>query len=71
MQPTRAGVFSVVRRERVLGNSAHLLYSEMQGVSWGKEGTMNHVTLINPFEVPAGNEDEFVERWKQAASYLR
>ena len=32
---------------------------------------MNHVTLINPFEVPAGNEDEFVERWKQAASYLR
>jgi heme oxygenase (mycobilin-producing) len=43
----------------------------MQGVSWGKEGTMNHVTLINPFEVPAGNEDEFVERWKQAAAYLR
>ena len=55
----------------MLGNSAHLLYSEMQGVSWGKEGTMNHVTLINPFEVPAGNEDEFVERWKQAAHYLR
>ena len=55
----------------MLGKVAHLLYSEMQGVSWGKEGTMNHVTLINPFEVPAGNEDEFVERWKQAASYLR
>ena len=32
---------------------------------------MNHVTLINPFEVPAGKEDEFVERWKQAAEYLR
>jgi len=32
---------------------------------------MNHVTLINPFEVPAGKEEEFVERWKQAANYLR
>ena len=32
---------------------------------------MNHVTLINPFEVPVGKEDEFVERWNQAAQYLR
>jgi heme oxygenase (mycobilin-producing) len=32
---------------------------------------MDHVTLINPFEVPVGREDEFVERWKQAADYLR
>jgi heme oxygenase (mycobilin-producing) len=32
---------------------------------------MNHVVLINPFEVPAGEEDGFVERWKQAAEYLR
>jgi hypothetical protein len=26
------------------------------------ERVMNHVTLINPFEVPAGEEDQFVER---------
>ena len=32
---------------------------------------MDHVTLINPFEVPAGEEDLFVERWNQAADYLR
>jgi len=32
---------------------------------------MNHATLINPFEVPVGKEDEFVERWNQAAQYLR
>jgi heme-degrading monooxygenase HmoA len=32
---------------------------------------MDHVTLINPFEVPVGREDESVERWKQAADYLR
>jgi heme-degrading monooxygenase HmoA len=32
---------------------------------------MNHVTLINAFEVPAGKEEEFVERWKQAAEHLR
>ena len=32
---------------------------------------MNHVTLINPFEVPAGKEEEFVERWKLAPDYLR
>ena len=32
---------------------------------------MDHVTLINPFEVPVGREDEFVQRWNQAADYLR
>ena len=32
---------------------------------------MNHVTLINPFEVPAGKEEDFVQRWKRAADYLR
>jgi heme-degrading monooxygenase HmoA len=32
---------------------------------------VNYVTLINPFEVPTGNEDQFVERWQQAANYLR
>jgi heme oxygenase (mycobilin-producing) len=32
---------------------------------------MNHVTLINPFEVPAGKEDQFMERWNQAADHLR
>ena len=32
---------------------------------------MSDVTLINPFEVPAGQEDQFVERWTQAAEYLR
>ena len=32
---------------------------------------MDHVTLINPFEVPTGKEEEFVERWKEAADYLR
>ena len=32
---------------------------------------MDHVTLINPFEVPTGSEDEFLERWKEAAAYLR
>ena len=32
---------------------------------------MDHVNLINPFEVPTGKEEEFVERWKEAADYLR
>ena len=32
---------------------------------------MDHVTFINPFEVPTGKEVEFVERWKEAADYLR
>jgi heme-degrading monooxygenase HmoA len=32
---------------------------------------VNYVTLINCFEVPAGSEDRFVERWQQAADYLR
>jgi heme-degrading monooxygenase HmoA len=32
---------------------------------------MDCVTLINPFEVPTGKEEEFVERWKEAADYLR
>ena len=32
---------------------------------------MDGVILINPFEVPAGNDDEFVARWQDAAAYLR
>ncbi len=32
---------------------------------------MNHVTLINSFEVPEGKEEDFVQRWNQAADYLR
>jgi heme-degrading monooxygenase HmoA len=27
--------------------------------------------LINPFEVPAGQEQEFLQGWHQAAAYLR
>src|SRR5690349_4418539 len=29
------------------------------------------VILINPFDVPAGREDEFIERWDAAAEYMR
>ena len=32
---------------------------------------MDGVVLINPFEVPAGREAEFVARWQEAADYLR
>ncbi len=32
---------------------------------------MDGVVLINPFEVPAGREDEFVARWQEAADYMR
>ena len=32
---------------------------------------MKHATLINPFEVPAGSEDQFVEHWKEAVYYMR
>ena len=29
------------------------------------------VTLINPFEVPKGKEEECLEMWKEAAEYLK
>jgi heme-degrading monooxygenase HmoA len=29
------------------------------------------VILINPFEVPAGTDDEFLRGWERAADYLR
>ncbi len=29
------------------------------------------VVLINPFEVPVGQEEEFLKRWREAAEYLR
>ena len=32
---------------------------------------MNGVVLINPFEVPAGKEDEFLAGWQDAAGYFR
>jgi heme oxygenase (mycobilin-producing) len=32
---------------------------------------MQTVTLINPFEVPAGKEEEFLQAWREAAEYLR
>ena len=32
---------------------------------------MNGIVLINPFEVPAGKEDEFLAGWQMAADYLR
>ena len=32
---------------------------------------MQGVILINPFEVPPGNDDEFLEGWERAADYLR
>ena len=32
---------------------------------------MEKVTLINPFEVPEGKEEEFVARWQDAAAHLR
>ncbi|EPR43951.1 Antibiotic biosynthesis monooxygenase [Desulfovibrio sp. X2] len=32
---------------------------------------MSHVTLINPFEVPEGQEGEFLAFWEKAAAYLR
>ncbi len=32
---------------------------------------MDAVTLINVFEVPEGKQDGFVERWRDAAAYLR
>jgi heme oxygenase (mycobilin-producing) len=46
-------------------------HSNILPINREKVGKMNHVTLINPFEVPAGKEEQFVERWKQAAQYLR
>jgi len=32
---------------------------------------MQTVILINPFEVPAGKEEEFLQAWREAAEYLR
>jgi heme-degrading monooxygenase HmoA len=32
---------------------------------------MPGVVLINPFEVPPGNDDEFLKGWEQAANYMR
>ena len=32
---------------------------------------MPSVVLINPFEVPPGSEDEFLEAWSDAAGYMR
>jgi heme-degrading monooxygenase HmoA len=32
---------------------------------------MNTVILINPFEVPAGEEEAALRFWKQAAEYMR
>jgi heme oxygenase (mycobilin-producing) len=32
---------------------------------------MNPVVLINPFEVPVEEGDEFLARWREAADYLR
>jgi heme-degrading monooxygenase HmoA len=32
---------------------------------------MPSVVLINPFEVPAGQEEEFLTRWREAAEELR
>jgi len=29
------------------------------------------VKLINPFEIPEGEEEEFLARWREAAEYLR
>ncbi len=32
---------------------------------------MQPVILINPFEVPTGQEEEFLQAWREAADYLR
>ncbi|MFL5592910.1 MAG: antibiotic biosynthesis monooxygenase family protein [Ktedonobacteraceae bacterium] len=32
---------------------------------------MQTVILINPFEVPAGQEEEFLTQWREAAEHLR
>ncbi len=32
---------------------------------------MDTVTLLQPFRVPAGREDEFLESWDEAAEFLR
>jgi len=34
-------------------------------------GEMSTVTLINPFEVPQGREDECLAFWEKAAEYMR
>jgi heme oxygenase (mycobilin-producing) len=32
---------------------------------------MQIVILINPFEVPTGKEEEFLQAWREAAEHLR
>jgi len=32
---------------------------------------MQTVILINPFEVPAGEEEHFLQAWREAAEHLR
>ena len=32
---------------------------------------MQGVVLINPFEVPPENDDEFLKGWERAANYMR
>jgi heme oxygenase (mycobilin-producing) len=32
---------------------------------------MQTVILINPFEVPMGKEEEFLQAWREAAEHLR
>jgi heme-degrading monooxygenase HmoA len=32
---------------------------------------MPNIVLINPFEVPAGQEEEFLKHWHAAAAHLR
>ena len=32
---------------------------------------MQTVILINPFEVPTGKEEEFLQAWREAAEHLQ
>ncbi|HEX6484860.1 MAG TPA: antibiotic biosynthesis monooxygenase family protein [Ktedonobacteraceae bacterium] len=32
---------------------------------------MQTVTLINPFEVPAGEEEQFLKAWREVSEYMR
>ena len=43
----------------------------LAGTGPAKAEDMDGVTLINVFEVPEGKQDGFVERWRDAAAYLR
>jgi heme oxygenase (mycobilin-producing) len=42
----------------------------MNSLRKGQE-TMQTVILINPFEVPTGKEEEFLQAWREAAEHLR